>query len=130
MKVWVEVGKSAEGSAEILEEIQQQNVLLRELLIFQEQSSIATALLLSWARPMTNYLGQIAHALEARNEAGGSGGSGSGWVEEKGKEKETEREQDKDAENRNGNGDKDGDEDGDGDSDRDADGEETMGKSL
>jgi hypothetical protein len=82
-----------------------------KLLIFQEQSLIATALLSSWARPITNYLGRIAHTLEARNEAGGSGGSGLGSVEEKGKEKETEKEQDEDAENGNGNGDKDGDED-------------------
>jgi hypothetical protein len=56
-KVWVEVGKLAEGTAKILEEIQKQNALLRELLIFQEQSAIATALLSSWAEPVTNYLG-------------------------------------------------------------------------
>jgi hypothetical protein len=71
------MGKSAEGLAEILEEIQQQNALLWELLIFQEQSVIATALLSSWARPVMNYLGRIAHAQEVRNEAGGSGLGGS-----------------------------------------------------
>jgi hypothetical protein len=128
-KVWVEVGKTAEGSAEILDEIRKQNALLRELLIFQEQSSVATALISSWARPITNYLGRIAHAMEARNEAAGVQGSGSG---DKGKEKE--KEQEGNAENGSGNGDKDGagdeEEDADGDSERDADGDETMGKSM
>jgi hypothetical protein len=133
-KVWVEVGKTAEGSADILAEIRQQNELLRELLLFQEQASVATALLSKWARPMVNYMGRIAHALEAKNEAEGvrgSGGSGSGSGNtDKGKEKE----KDENAENGSGNGDEDGDgdeeEDADGDSERDADGDETMGKSM
>jgi hypothetical protein len=126
-KVSVEVSRSADGSAKILNAIRQQNSLLSELLIFQEQSAIATALLSEWARPMASYLGRIAHALEARNEAGGSGGSGS---RNKGKGKENEQEEI--AENRSGNGDEDEDrdEDGDGDLDRDADGDETMGKLL
>jgi hypothetical protein len=133
-KVSVEVGKTAEGSAEILDAIRHQNALLSELLVFQQQSAIGTALLSEWARPMVNYVARIAHALEARNEAGGSGGSGpegsGSGIRDKGKEKE----QEEIAENRSGNGDEDGDgdedEDGDGDSERDADGDETMGKSL
>jgi hypothetical protein len=129
-KVSVEVGKTAEGSAEILDAIRHQNALLSELLVFQEQSAIGTALLSEWARPMVNYLARIAHALEVRNDAEGSGSGDSGSGEKKGKGKETEREHPKDAENRNGNGDKDGDEDGEGDSDRDADRDETMGKSM
>jgi hypothetical protein len=44
-KVSVEVTRSADGSAEILDAIRQQNSLLNDLLIFQEQSAIATALL-------------------------------------------------------------------------------------
>jgi hypothetical protein len=65
-KVLVEVGKMADGSAEILDAIRQQNSLLNDLLIYQEQSAIATAILSEWARPMASYLGRIAHALEAR----------------------------------------------------------------
>jgi hypothetical protein len=130
-KVSVEVGKTADGSAEILDAIRQQNSLLNNLLIYQEQSAIATAILSEWAQPMASYLGQIAHALEARNEARGSGLGGSGSRNRgKGKEKE----QEEFAENGSGNGDEDRDgdeeEDGDGDSDRDADGDETMGKSM
>jgi hypothetical protein len=89
-KVSVEVTRSADGSAEILDAIRQQNSLLSNLLIFQEQSAIATALLSEWARPIANYLRRITHALEARNEAGGSGsgGSGSGKKQRNGKEKE------------------------------------------
>jgi hypothetical protein len=137
-KVSVEVGQTAEGSAEILDAIRHQNALLSELLIFQEQSAIGTALLSEWARPMVNYLARITHTLEVRNEAEGSGSGGlvsGSWKKKgKGKEKETEREQDEDAENGNGNGDKDGEEDGfgeeDEDADRDADRDKTMGKSM
>jgi hypothetical protein len=131
-KVSVEVGKMAEGSAEILDAIRHQNALLSELLVFQQQSAIGTALLSEWARPMVNYVAQIAHALEVRNEAGGSGGSGSGGSGAGKKEKGKEKEQEEIAKNGNGNRDEDedGDEDGDGDSDRDADGDETMGKSM
>jgi hypothetical protein len=139
-KVSVEVVKLAKGSAEILDAIWHQNALLSELLIFQEQSAIATALLSEWARPMVNYLGRITHALEVRNEAGGLGsgnsGLGSGNKKEKGKEKEKEHDEiaENGSGNRDGDGDEDGngeeDEDGNGDSDGDAGGEETMGKSM
>jgi hypothetical protein len=128
--VTVEVKKPTEGTVELLDAIREQNALLRDLLIYQEQSALATALQAEWARPMTNYLGQIAHALEARNEVEGSGGSGSGnsgsGSGNKGKGKE--KEQEENAESGSGNGDED--EDGEGDSDRDADGDETMGKSM
>jgi hypothetical protein len=77
-KVSVEVMRSVDPLAEILDAIRQQNSLLNDLLVFQEQSAIATGLLSEWAQPMANYLGRIAHALEARNEAGGSGSGGSG----------------------------------------------------
>jgi hypothetical protein len=135
--VTVEV-KKPEWTVELLDAIREQNSLLRDLLIFQEQTSLATALQAEWAQPMTNYLGRITHVLEARNKAEGSGsggsgsgsGSGSGGNKGKGKEKE----QDENAKNGSGNRDEDWDEDGDkdgeGDSDRDADGDETMGKSL
>jgi hypothetical protein len=128
-KVSVKVGNVAEGTAEVLEAIRQQNSLLSDLLVYQEQAAIATALLSEWARPMANYLGWIAHALEARNEArgSGSGGLGSG---KKGKGKEKEREENVKNGSENGDEDEDGDEDGEGDSDKDADGDETMGKSL
>jgi hypothetical protein len=133
-KVSVEVGKTAEASAEILDAIRHQNALLSELLVYQQQSSIGTALLSEWARPMVNYVARIAHALEARNEAGGSGGSGPEGSGSGDKEKGKEKERDVFAENGSGNGDEDGDgdeeEDGDGDSERDADGDETMGKSM
>jgi hypothetical protein len=43
-KVMVEVGKSADSTAELLEAIHQQNSMLRELLIFQEQTALATSL--------------------------------------------------------------------------------------
>jgi hypothetical protein len=43
-KVTVEVGKSADSMAKLLEAIHQQNSLLRELLIFQEQTALATSL--------------------------------------------------------------------------------------
>ena len=132
-KVSVEVRSTADGSAEILDAIRQQNSLLNDLLIYQQQAVIATAILAEWARPIASYMGRIAHALEARNEAGGSGsgsgGSGSGSGK-KGKGKEREES----AENGSGNGDEDGEgdenEDEDGDSERDADGDETMGKSM
>jgi hypothetical protein len=133
-KVSVEIGKSADGSAEILDVIRQQNALLNELLIFQEQTALATSLQAQWARLMTNYLGRIAHTLEARNEAEGlgSGASGSGSGKKKGQGKE--KEQEGNAKNRSGNGDgdRDGneDEDGDGDSEQDVDWDETMGKSM
>jgi hypothetical protein len=127
----VEVGNTADGSAEILDAIRQQNSLLNDLLIYQEQAAIATAILAEWAWPMASYLGRIAHALEARNEAGGSGLGGSG-LRSRGKGKE--KEQEENAKSGSGNGDEDGDgdedEDGNGDSDRDADGDETMGKSM
>jgi hypothetical protein len=131
-KVSVAVGKTAEGAAEILDAIRHQNALLSELLVFQQQSSIGTALLSEWARPMVNYVARIAHALEARNEAGGSGGSGPEGSGAGDKEKGKEKERDGIAENGSGNGDEDGDgdEEEDGDSERDADGDETMGKSL
>jgi hypothetical protein len=132
-KVEVEVGTTTDGSAEILDAIRQQNSLLNDLLIYQQQAAIATAILAEWARPIASYMGRIAHALEARNEAGGSGSGGSGSGSgKKGKGKEREES----AENGSGNGDEDGDgdedeeEDGDGDSERDADGDEMMGKSL
>jgi hypothetical protein len=86
-KVSVEVGSTADGSAEILDAIRQQNSLLNDLLIYQQQSAIATAILAEWARPIASYMGRIAHALEARNEAGGSGSGGSGSGK-KGKGKE------------------------------------------
>jgi hypothetical protein len=138
--VSVMVGKSADGSAEILDAIRQQNGLINELLVLQEQLALATSLLAEWAWPIANYLGRITHALEARNEAesSGSGVSGSGSGKKKGKGEE--KEQDENAENGNGNGDRDGDEDGNGeeyenkdgngDSDGDADRDETMGKSM
>jgi hypothetical protein len=117
-------------SAEIIDAIQEQDALLNELLIFQEKMALATSLQAQWARPMTNYLGRIAHALEARNEAEGSGfgvlGLGLGNKKGKGKEKG----EDENAENGNRNGDGDEDRDGDGDSEQDVDGDETMGKSL
>jgi hypothetical protein len=65
-KVSVEVGRLADGSAEILNAIQQQNSLLGQLLGFQQQTALATRLQVEWARPMTNYLGQITRALEAQ----------------------------------------------------------------
>jgi hypothetical protein len=119
---------------ELLDAIWHQNALLGELLLYQEQTSLATHLQAEWARPMTNYLGRIARAMEVRNEERGSGsgasGSGSGKKKGKGKEKEQEEK----AKNRSGNGDGDGDrnEDGDKDADReqDAEGDEMMGKSL
>jgi hypothetical protein len=133
-KVSVEVGSTADGSAEILDAIRQQNSLLNDLLIYQQQAAIATAILAEWAQPIASYMGRIAHALEARNEARGSGGSGSGGSGSGNKGKGKEKEQEEFAENGSGNGDEDGDgdeeEDGDGDSERDADGDETMGKSL
>jgi hypothetical protein len=134
-KAWpvtVEVKKPAEGTVELLDTIREQNTLLRDLLIYQEQLALANALQAEWARPMTNYLGRIAHALEARNEAEGSGGSGSGGSGSGNKGKGKEKEQEENAENGSGNGDedKDGDKNGGGDSDRDADGDETMGKSM
>jgi hypothetical protein len=132
-KVSVEVG-STDGLAEILDAIRQQNSLLNDLLIYQQQAAIATAILAEWARPMASYMGRIAHALEARNEAGGSGGSGSGGSGSGKKDKGKEKQQDENAENGSGNGDEDGDgdeeEDGDEDSERDGDGDETMGKSM
>jgi hypothetical protein len=93
--VTVEVKKPAEGTVELLNAIREQNALLRDLLIYQEQSALATALQAEWAQPMTNYLGRIAHVLEARNEVEGSGGSGSGGsgLGNKGKGKEKEQEE-------------------------------------
>jgi hypothetical protein len=137
-KVSVEVRKSADGPAKILDAIWQQNTLLCELLIFQEQTALATSVLAQSAWPMTNYLGRIAHTLEARNEGEGEGegalGSGSGKKKGEGKEKG----QGENAANRSGNrdGDKDrnGDKDGDRDEDEDGNGEEdedeTMGRSM
>jgi hypothetical protein len=55
--VTVEVKKPAEGMVELLDAIREQNALLRDLLIYQEQSALATALQAEWAQPMTNYLG-------------------------------------------------------------------------
>jgi hypothetical protein len=59
--------------------------LAERLLVFQDQTALATSLLAQWARPMTNYLGRITHALEARNEVecSGSGVSGSGLGKKK-----------------------------------------------
>jgi hypothetical protein len=141
--VTAEVKKPTEGKVELLNAIREQNSLLRDLLIFQEQTSLAMALQAQWARPMTNYLGWIAHGLEARNEAEGSGsgvsgsggsGSGSGGNKGKGKEKEHDENAENESGNRDGGGDEDGNgeegEDGNRDSDGDAERDETMGLCL
>jgi hypothetical protein len=75
----VEVKKLTRGTVELLNTIQQQNALLGELLLYQKQTASATCLQAQWAQPMMNYLGHIAHALEAMREGGlGSGSSVSG----------------------------------------------------
>jgi hypothetical protein len=51
-KVSVMVGKPTDGSAEIRDTIRQQNSLLRELLILQEQTALATCFQAEWASPM------------------------------------------------------------------------------
>jgi hypothetical protein len=65
-KVLVEVGKSANGPAKILDAIQHQNSLLGKLLGLQQQTVLATWLQAKWAQPMMRYLGQIARDLEAQ----------------------------------------------------------------
>jgi hypothetical protein len=89
----MEIGRSTDRLAKILEVIQQQNILLGELLGYQQQTAITTQLRAEWAQPMTKYLGRIAKALGLQREDSGLGlgvGSGSllglGRKKDKGKE--------------------------------------------
>jgi hypothetical protein len=64
-KVSAQVGELADRSVEILDAIWHQNALLGELLLYQEQTALATHLQAKWVQPMMNYLDQISWAMEA-----------------------------------------------------------------